>query len=87
MFTTGTYLNWKASTAKLHANPAISNTQGKQKLVQYSELVISEHSLRQIKSKGNEKPFNIVGIHYQYHMFQTAEFDCVCESLPSVSRI
>ena len=37
MFTTGTYLNWKARTAILQSNPAIWNNQGKQKLVQYSE--------------------------------------------------
>ena len=47
------------------SSPAISNTQGKQRLVQYDEGSLnSEHLLRQIKSTGNVAQFDIARIRY-----------------------
>ena len=48
------------SLLMVQSNPAISNTQGKQKLVHYSE----GFCYMQIKSKGNISHFNIAGIRY-----------------------
>ena len=48
----------------VQSDPAISNTQGKQKLVLAGIRYVRTCSLRQINPKGNAKPCDIVRVRF-----------------------